>query len=130
MFSNSVAIAKCKVRYKEFKISKDAIANQERAESEGHQPWRSDAKSVASVGLVQEDPTLERSVVDELPTKEILKSDRKYVLLYINRAAKKTYQVTLRRFSWRDSRSGNHYLTVWWLTEIFVRDCSRKATDE
>jgi hypothetical protein len=130
LFPHTLASAKCRLRYKEFKISEKAIAEEESAQSEGHQPWRSDAKSVASVGLVQMVPALKVSFVDEMPMKEILKSQRKYVFLYINRPVKKTYRVTVRRFNWRDLRTRNNHLIVLWLTEITVRDCSRKANDQ
>jgi len=123
-------IAKCKVRRAEFKISRKAIAEQERAEADGHQPWRSDARSVANVGLMQVEPTLTISDIDKLQVKQIFESEKRSVFVYESRSAKKSYRVTVRRFNWQDSGTNADNLSGWWLTEISIRDCSKSASTQ
>ena len=100
------------------------------AEAEGHQPWRSDARSVANVELIEVEPALTISDVDQLSVKQIFKSEKRSVFAYENTAAKKSYRVTERKFNWQGPDTNKEYLTVWWLTEIIIRDCSRKPNDK
>jgi hypothetical protein len=119
--------AQCPTRKIEFEISRRMLVQQEKAQEGGHQPWRSDAKFVARVGVLQENRSVRPTDVDGLPFHLVEKLKMKAIYLFEFHARKKSYRVTVRRFRIRMPDSHKLTTTIWWRTEVIVTDCSVQA---
>ena len=114
----------CPTKKIDFEISRSMLVQQEKAQEAGHQPWRSDAKSVARVGVMQADRSVRPTEVDGLPNHIVDKSKMKAIFLFEFPARKKSYRVTVRRFRIHMPDSHKQTTTVWWTTEVIVSDCA------
>lgn len=116
--------APCQVRKVDFEISRKMLVQQEMAEKDGHQPWRSDAKLVARLRVLQTDRSLPPANMDNIHGRIIAQTKLKDIFLFERTTRKKSYRVTVRRFRIHMPDSQRLTTTVWWATEIIVADCS------
>lgn len=116
--------AHCPAKKVDFRITRKMLVRQKRAEAEGHQPWRSDAKFVASVGVMQADPSIHPAEERQFTSRVIERSVTKAVFLFRSPDSKKSYRVTVRRYHIRMPRSEKAITTVWWTTQVIITDCS------
>jgi hypothetical protein len=121
------ALRGCRTRRMHIKVTKRMIAETERAEAEGHQPWRSDAKLVADFGLMKAESGLDPNQAHSIPVERRITSAIRAVYRYHLHDRGRTDRVTVRRFPWRDPVSHQRLLTVWWVTDIVITDCSKRA---
>ncbi|MGO9272935.1 MAG: hypothetical protein ACLQOO_22315 [Terriglobia bacterium] len=121
------ALRGCRTRRMHIKVTKRLIAETERAEAEGHQPWRSDAKFVADFGLMKAEIGLDPNQAHLIRAERKIISPTREVYRYNVQDRGRTDRVTVRRFHWRDPASHQKRLTVWWVTEIAVTDCSERV---
>jgi len=103
------------------------IAQMEGAETEGHQPWRSDAKLVADVGLMKAETGLDPNQAHSIPVERRIISPTREVYRYRLKDRGRTDRVSVRRFRCRDPASHQRLLTVWWVTDIAITDCSKRV---
>jgi hypothetical protein len=120
--------ARCPTRKYDFKIAREMLVQQEKAQQGGHQPWRSDARMVAQAGISQVDKKLSSSELASLGCRVLEKSEMKAVFLFEPANRKMTYRVTVNRFRIRMPDSQRLTNTVWWSTEVIVTNCSRQTT--
>lgn len=118
------ALRGCRTRRMHIKVTKSLIAETERAEAEGQQPWRGDPKFVADFGLMKAEVGLDPGRAHSIPVERKVISPTREVYRY-HLEAGRTDCVTLRRFHWRDPASHQRRLTVWWVTEVAITDCSK-----
>jgi len=123
----TAALRGCRGRGMHIKVTKRLIAETERAEAEGHQPWRSDAKLVADFGLMRAEIGLDPNQAHSVPVERMMISPTREVYRYHLQDRGRADRVTVRRFRWRDPASGKRSLTVWWVTEIAITDCSKRV---
>jgi hypothetical protein len=119
--------AGCRTKKIDIKISRRMLVQQERAEEGGHQPWRSDAKAVARLGVVQADRRMRPAEIDGLQGHIVLESKMKTIFLFESSARKKSYRVTVQRFRIYMPDSHKPTTTVWWTTKVVVTDCHVQA---
>jgi hypothetical protein len=120
-------VAQCPTRKIEYEISRRMLVQQERAQKGGHQPWRSNAKSVARSGVSQADGILRPAEIDGLRGHIVLESKMKTIFLFESSARKKSYRVTVQRFRIQMPDSRELTTTVWWTTKVIVTDCHVQA---
>ncbi len=121
------ALRGCRTRRMHIKVTKRMIAETERAEAEGHQPWRSDAKFVADFGVMKAEIGLDPDQAHLIPAEGKIISPTREVYRYHLRDGGRTGRVAVRRFHWRDPVSHKRLLTVWWVTDIVITDCSKRV---
>jgi hypothetical protein len=109
------------------KVTKRLIAETERAETEGHQPWRSDAKLVADFGLMKAEIGLDPDQAHLIPVERRIISPTREIYRYHLQDHGRTDRVTVRRFHWRDRASHQRLLTVWWVTDIVSTNCPKRV---
>lgn len=117
----------CQKRVIDFKITESDIAEIERGEAEGHQPWRSDAHTVAEVGLGMVEPKLDPRTADQIPFKRTIISNTHEIFTFKLTKRHHVDQITLRRLHWRNPRTGKTQLTVWWATKAMISACPLPA---
>ena len=122
-FGAGAAYPQCPERRIQFRITNEQIAEMERSEAEGHQPWRSNAKFVSDSGLMQVEPGLDPSKVDSIPFSRKGLSPVREVYSYSPNTPGRRVRVTVRRFRWRDPTTRKTHTTVWWVTEVVIEDC-------
>jgi hypothetical protein len=109
------------------KVTKHMIAETERAEAEGPQPWRSDAKLVADFGVMKAESGLDPNRAHLIPAGRKIVSPIREVYRYHLQDRGRTDRVTVQRFHWREPVSHKRLLTVWWVTDIVITDCSKRV---
>ncbi len=104
----------CPTRKITFKIKQEDIARQERAEAEGHQPWRTNAKMVADVALLEVENGMDPKMVDSVPFKQVSKSETQVVYQFELANRHRSDRVTVKRFRRVDPEMGRTGTTAWW----------------
>jgi len=98
----------------------------EHAQKEGHQPWRSDAKTVADSGLLQVEAGLDPREIGSIPFTRASSTAMVEIYRYHLSSHGQSARVTVRRFHWSDPMTGRKYrASVWWVTEVVIEDCGK-----
>ncbi len=110
-----------------FKVTETDIAEIEQGEAEGHQPWRSDPRKVAETALMSVEPAINPQSVGLIPRKRRIISPVRQTFRFELNQHHHIDQISVRRFHWRNPRTGKSQLTVWWAYEAVIWDSAKPA---
>lgn len=119
--------APCRTRSFGFEITRKMLVQQEKAEREGHQPWRSDARMVARAAISQVDKKMGPPEIGGLGYRVLKKSETRATFLFESADRNDSYRVTVKRFRIRMPGSERTTNTVWWATDVVVTNCPRRT---
>jgi hypothetical protein len=108
-----------------FSITEADIAQVQRGEADGHQPWRSDPCMVAQVALLSIEPEIDPRT--SLPCTRHILSPNFEKFTFELKQYRHIDQISVRRLYWRDPQTGKTALTVWWATEAVVSEWPKPA---
>lgn len=114
----------CAKRVVQFRITESQIAEIEQAETQGHQPWRSDPHTVAEVAVGQVETGINPRTVDSIPYKRTILSPVHQLFKFDLIDPHHIDEISVRQLHWRNPRTGKTELTgVWWATKAVISDC-------
>lgn len=120
----------CPTEKTKLKVSRKILVQQQKAEADGHQHWRSNAKFVAGVGVMRAYPSIRPTDERHFTSRLINRSKMKAEFLFTDPAHKDSYRVTVQRFHLRMPNSHKLITTVWWTTEVIRTGCSGPSSRE
>jgi len=117
--------AGCPKRVVQIRVTESEIAQIEESMAQGHQPWRSDPYTVATVALAQVEPGIQPKKTDSIPYKRTILSPASQLFKFELIDFHHIDEISVRRLHWHNPRTGKTELTgAWWATKAVIWDCA------
>jgi hypothetical protein len=115
----------CPKRVVHIRITESEIAQIEEGMAQGHQPWRSDPRTVAEVALGQVETGIDARTVDSIPCKRTILSPVSQLFKFELIDSHHIDEISVRRIRWHNPRTVKTGLTgAWWATKAVISDCA------